>query len=99
MQLCVEEVDWDGWGKEVEGFFTMPFVYEISGAHNKLFLDYYKRRILEKPEHIIINVETFTYKDSYSTYKLNSKKWTEELSHKNYLTQYGITTFVKYSSS
>ena len=120
IRLWVNEVDTFGWGKFVEGLFTMPYVYEISGAGNKLFLlylekymetgdvlellhipnqndfEYYQRRLTEVPEPIFINVKSLTYQDKYGTYQLNPKKWVEELSHKNYLTEFGVTTIVKY---
>lgn len=116
----VETFEWGEWGELVEELFTMPYIYEISGANNKLFLlylekhmeegdvlelidipnqhafEYYKRRLLEDPEPIIINVGSFTYQNKSGKYQLNPKKWVEELSHKNYLTQYGVTTIVKY---
>lgn len=120
VSLWVNEVDTYGWEEFVEGLFTMPYIYEISGANNKLFLlylekymeegdvlelidipnqhafEYYKRRLLEDPEPIIINVGSFTYQNKNGKYQLNPKRWVEELSHKNYLTQYGVTTIVKY---
>lgn len=120
ISLWVYEVETFGWGELVEGLFTMPYIYEISGANNKLFLlylekymeegdvlelidipnqhafEYYKRRLLEDPEPIFINVGSFTYQNKSGKYHLNPKRWVEELSHKNYLTQYGVTTIVKY---
>ncbi|RKL66560.1 hypothetical protein CR203_14830 [Salipaludibacillus neizhouensis] len=120
INLWVNEVDTFGWGGFVEGLFTMPYIYEISGAGNELFLlylemhmeigdvlellhfpnqhafEYYQRRLMENPEPININGGKLTYQDKYGTYQLNPKKWVEELSHKIYLTEYGVTTIVKY---
>ncbi|GIO25227.1 hypothetical protein [Oceanobacillus sp. J11TS1] len=120
VSLWVNEVDNSVWEEVVEGLFTMPYIYEIFGANNKLFLlylekymeegdvlelidipnqhafEYNKRRLLEKTEPIIINVGSFTYQNKNGKYQLNPKKWVEELSRKNYLTQYGVTTIVKY---
>ncbi|TXC92817.1 hypothetical protein FS935_01045 [Metabacillus litoralis] len=120
MGLWVEEVESDGWGESVEGLFTLPYIYEITGADSQLFLfylekymevgdviellhfpnqhnvEYYISRLSEHPESIFINVGSFTYQDKYGTYQLNSKNWVEELSHKNFLTEYGVTTIVKY---
>ncbi|GIO22870.1 hypothetical protein [Oceanobacillus sp. J11TS1] len=120
VSLWVNEVDNSVWEELVEELFTMPYIYEISGANNKLFLlylekymeegdvlelidipdqhsfAYYKRRLLEETEPIIINVGSFTYQNKNGKYQLNPKRWVEELSHKNYLTQYGVTTIVKY---
>lgn len=33
----------DGWGDMVKGIFTMPYIYEISGAANRLFLLYLEK--------------------------------------------------------
>lgn len=120
MSLLVSEVDTYGWGEFVEGLFTLPYIYEISGADNELFLlylekymeegdvlellhipnqhafEYYQRRLMEDPEPIVINVGSLTYQNKSGTYQLNPKKWVEELSHKNFLTEYGVTTIVKY---
>ena len=120
VSLSVNEVDNSVWEQSVVGLFTMPYIYEISGANNKLFLlylekymeegdvleliyipdqhafEYYKRKLLEETEPIIINVGSFTYQNKNGKYQLNPKRWVEELSHKNYLTQYGVTTIVKY---
>ncbi|PMC34323.1 hypothetical protein CJ195_23860 [Bacillus sp. UMB0899] len=120
MSLWVIEVDADGWGDLVKGLFSLPYIYEVSGADNQLFLlylekymeegdvlellyfpnqhayEYYQSKLMNNPEPILINVRSFTYQNKYGTYQLNPKKWVEELSHKNYLSEYGITTIVKY---
>lgn len=120
MSLWVSEVDTYGWGGFVEELFTLPYIYEISGAGNQLFLlylekymeigdvleilsisnqhafEYHQRRLIERPEPIVINVGSLTYQNIYGTYQLNPKKWVEELSRRNYLTEYGVTTIVKY---
>ncbi|WP_246943585.1 hypothetical protein [Bacillus pinisoli] len=116
--FSVEENDY--WKKEVNGLFSMPYIYEAHGVGNKLFLLYlekymevgdvveiyyvpsqnhfheYRRRMEEAPSPIEVNTGSYTYKDTYGTYQLNPKKWVEELSHRNYVTEFGITTFVKY---
>lgn len=120
VSLSVSELDADGWGDLVKSLFTMPYMYEISGAANRLFLLYlekyfeegdvlellhfpnqhafesHQRRLLVDPKPILINVGRLVYQDTNGTYQLNPKKWVEELSHKNYLTSYGITTIIKY---
>ena len=117
--FSVQEVD-VYWKKETEGLFSLPYVYEVNGVGNSLFLKYiekymelgdvleiyqvpnqhtfeeYKQRMEEEPEPIEVNVGSYTYRTIYGLYQLNSKKWLEELSHRNYITHYGITTFVKY---
>lgn len=120
MSLWVSEVDADGWGNLVKGLFTLPYIYEVYGADNQLFLlylekymeegdvlelvhfpnqhahEYYQIKLMNNPEPILINVGSLTYHNKCGTYQLHPKKWVEELSHKNYLTEYGITTIVKY---
>lgn len=120
IRLWVSEVDADGWGDLVKGLFTLPYIYEIFGADNRLFLlylekymgegdvlellhfpnqhafEYYQRRLMDNPEPIVINVGSLTYQNKYGTYQLNPKEWVEELSHKIFITEYGITTIVKY---
>ena len=118
ISFSVEEID-DYWEKEVEGLFSLPFIYEVDGVGNRLFLtyiekymeigdvfeiytvpnqhafEYYKQNMQENPEPIEVNVESYTYRDIYGLYQLNFKKWVEDLSHRNYCTHRGITTFVK----
>ncbi len=117
--LTVQEID-KYWEKELEGLFSMPFIYEINGAGNRLFLLYiekymeigdvleiikvpnqhsfeeYKRDMLERPESIEINVDSYTYRDIHGSYQMNNKKWLADLSQRNYMTHCGITTFLKY---
>ena len=118
--LWVKEVDLEAWGELLEGLFTLPYMYEIVGAHDPSFplylekymeegdilelihcpsqndFEYYRRKLEDKLEHIVINVGRFTFQNQHGTYQLNPKNWVEELSHKNYLTEYSITTVVKY---
>jgi hypothetical protein len=115
----VQEID-EFWGKVVEGLFSLPYIYEVNGVGNQLFLKYiekymdigdvleifavpnqhafekYKQKMQENPEHIEVNVGSCTYRDIYGSYQLSSKNWIEDLNRRNYCTQYGITTFVKY---
>ncbi|MFZ0443607.1 MAG: hypothetical protein WAM95_02940, partial [Bacillus sp. (in: firmicutes)] len=56
----------------------------------------YIQRVLENPEPITINIGSYTYQNQYGKYKLNPKKWVEELSHRTLLTERGVTTIVNY---
>lgn len=71
--------------KNIEVFF-----YILNDMKKEDMCSYIKH----KP--IVINVGSFTYQDKYGTYQLNHKKWVEELSHKNFLTEYGVTKIIKY---
>ncbi|MBV7508649.1 hypothetical protein KW850_25880 [Bacillus sp. sid0103] len=117
--FSVQEVD-DYWKKKIEGLFSLPYVYEVNGVGNRLFLTYiekylelgdvleiyqvpnqhvfeeYKQRLEEHPEPIEVNVGSYTYRNIYGLYQLNSIKWLEDLNHRNYITHRGITTIVKY---
>lgn len=120
MQFYVKEVD-EYWDNEIKNLFSLPYIYEVIGLGNQLFLTYiekymevgdvleiyhvrnqhsllqYKRSMLENPQPIEVNVGNFTYRDMYGLYQLNPKKWVDELSHRNYFTERGITTVVNYS--
>ncbi|MEH7483418.1 hypothetical protein V7157_20610 [Neobacillus drentensis] len=37
--FSVQEVD-DYWKKKIEGLFSLPYVYEVNGVGNRLFLTY-----------------------------------------------------------
>ncbi|WP_281863376.1 hypothetical protein [Planomicrobium okeanokoites] len=117
--FSVHELD-SSWIKEIEGLFSMPYLYEAAGLESPLFLTYlekhmetgdvieiysvanqhalekYLQRLRETPQPIHINTDSYTYQDVYGQYQLNPKKWVEELSHKNYITDRGVTTIVKY---
>ncbi|MEK6190283.1 MAG: hypothetical protein N2A99_04745 [Carnobacterium alterfunditum] len=119
MFFSVHEVA-EGWLQEVQGLFSLPYIYEAEGVGNRLFLTYlekymetgevleiysvpnqhaflsYKKKVQEKPEPIEMNTGSYTYRDLSGLYQLNPKKWVEELSHRNYITQHGVTSFVKY---
>lgn len=119
MFFSVHEVA-EGWLQEIQGLFSLPYIYEAEGVGNRLFLTYlekymetgevleiysvpnqhaflsYKKKAQEKPEPIEVNTGSYTYRDPSGLYQLNPKKWVEELSHRNYINQNGVTTFVKY---
>lgn len=119
MFFSVDELA-DGWLQEIQGLFSLPYIYEAKGVGNRLFLTYlekymeigdvleiysvpnqhaflsYKKKMQEKPELVEVNTGSYTYRDSSGLYQLNPKKWVEELSHRNYNTQHGVTTFIKY---
>lgn len=71
-------------------------VFEIYYVPSQNQFDAFRRRMEEAPHPIEINVGSYTYRDIYGMYKFNPKKWLEELSHRNYLSEHGVTTFTKY---
>lgn len=53
------------------------------------------RKMLENPQPISINIGS-TYKNEYGTFKLKEKNWVEEISHRTVVTEYGLTTILRY---
>jgi hypothetical protein len=80
----------------IEKYMEVGDVFEIYHVRSQNQFDEFRSRMEEAPEPIEINVGSYTYRDIYGTYQFNSKKWVEELSHRNYISHHGITTFVKY---
>ncbi|MBT2680702.1 hypothetical protein J7E38_16955 [Bacillus sp. ISL-35] len=54
------------------------------------------RKILEHPQQISINIGSRIYQNQYGTYTLREKNWIEDLSHRTLVTEYGITTILRY---
>jgi hypothetical protein len=80
----------------IEKYMEIGEVLEIYQVPNQNAFEHYKQRMEEHPEHIEANAGIYTYSTIYGLYELNPKKWAEELSHRNYITHHGITTFVKF---
>jgi hypothetical protein len=80
----------------IEKYMEVGDVFEIYTVPNQHAFEHYKQKMQENPAPIEVNVESKTYRDKYGIYQLNSRKRIEELSHRNYITHQGITTFVKY---
>ncbi|MFS0824682.1 hypothetical protein [Bacillus sp. 1P02SD] len=80
----------------IEKYMEVGDVFEIYHARSQNQFAEFRRRMEEFPEPIEINVGGYTYRDIYGTYQFNPKKWLDELSHRNYISHHGITTFVKY---
>ena len=80
----------------IEKYMELGDVFEIYEIPNQHAFDEYRQRMNEQPEAIEVNTLRHTYKTIHGLYQFDSKKWVEELSHRVYLTPYGITTFIKY---
>ncbi|MCG1023756.1 hypothetical protein [Sutcliffiella horikoshii] len=80
----------------LEKYMEIGDVLELLYIPNQNDYKYYKRELVEAPEPIYINVRSLTYQDGNGTYKLDPKKWVEELSHRNFITEFGVTTIEKY---
>ena len=81
---------------DIEKQMDLGEVLEIYYIPSQNDFDEYKQRLLEHPEPIEINIEKYTYQTNNGRFKLSPKKWGEDLSHRNYISRYGITTFINY---
>ena len=80
----------------LEKYMETGDVLEIYSVPNQHGFSKYKQKLLERPEPIHINVGSHTYRDSFGLYQLTHDNWVTELSHRLYLSEHSITTFVKY---
>lgn len=80
----------------LEKYMETGDVLEVYSVPNQHRFSTYKQKLLESPEPIHVNVGSHTYQDTFGLYQLTHDNWVEELSHRLYLSQHGITTFVKY---
>jgi hypothetical protein len=54
------------------------------------------RKMMDNPQPISINIGSRTYENVYGTFMLREKNWVEQLSHRTLVTEYGITTILRY---
>ncbi|MDQ0230379.1 hypothetical protein [Metabacillus malikii] len=80
----------------LEKYFAEGDIIELYEIPVQNWYESYVQRVLEKPESITINLGNYTYQNASGTYQLNPKKWVEELKHRTLLTEFGVTTIVKY---
>ncbi|OCA86909.1 MULTISPECIES: hypothetical protein [unclassified Bacillus (in: firmicutes)] len=80
----------------LEKYMDIGDVIELYEIPVQQWYEEYIQRVLEVPEPIMINVGSYTYQNQYGLFRLNPKKWVEELSHRTLLTERGVTTIVKY---
>ncbi|MCU9613156.1 hypothetical protein OEV98_06270 [Caldibacillus lycopersici] len=80
----------------IEKHMELGDVLEIFHVPNQHAFEEYRQKLEEHPEPIEINVRNHTYQTIYGMYQLQHKNWLDELSHRNYHTPYGVTTFVNY---
>lgn len=80
----------------LEKYMETGDVIEIYSVPNQHAFLSYKKKLQENPKPIEVNTGSYTYRDPSGLYELNPKKWLEELSHRYYITEHGVTTFVKY---
>jgi hypothetical protein len=76
----------------IEAYMEVGDVVELWHIPNQHNFEYYRKRLMEHPEPIAINVGSLMYQDTYGAYQLSL----EEISYKNFVTEHGITTIVKY---
>ncbi|MCM3124413.1 MULTISPECIES: hypothetical protein [unclassified Mesobacillus] len=54
------------------------------------------RKMMDNPQHISINIGSRTYENGYGSFKLKEKNWVEELAHRTLVTEFGVTTILRY---
>lgn len=79
----------------LEKYMEIGDVFEIYNIPNQHAFESYVKQMQEDPAPILVDTGMCTYQDRYGSYQFQPNKWLEELSHRNYITPYGITTFVK----
>lgn len=92
----VEKIDSPLFLTYLEKYMETGDILEIYSVPNQQALEKYIEGLLRNPEPIRVNTGSHTYEDTTGRYQLDPKKWTVELSHRNFVTHRGITTFVKY---
>lgn len=80
----------------LEKYMETGEVLEVYRVPNQHIFPSYKKKVQDEPEPIKVNTASYTYRDASGLYQLKPKNWVEELSHRNYIAQNSITTFVKY---
>lgn len=80
----------------LESNFEEGDVFELIYFPNQNDLDLNLELINEKPSNILINLKSFIYQNNSGTFKINPKEWQSILKNKNFVTEFGVTTIVKY---
>lgn len=78
----------------IEKYLELGDVLEIYHVPNQHAFKEYRERMEENPEPIEMNVRSLTYRTVNGLYRFHPKTWVDELSHRDYLTPFGITTFL-----
>lgn len=80
----------------LEKYMETGDVLEVFQVPNQHDFRKAKIKVQKNPQPIKVNAAKFTYEDASGHYQFHPKTWINELRHRNFLTPYGITTFVKY---
>ena len=71
-------------------------VLEIVTIHSINHIEKIVAKMVHDPQPIIINVGSLTYKNAYGEFRLQKRNWIDDLRHRTIVTDYGVTTIVKY---
>lgn len=71
-------------------------VLEIVSIHRINNIEKSVAKMVRDPQPITINVGSLTYKNAYGEFKLQNKNWIEDLRRRTIVSEYGVTTIVKY---
>lgn len=72
------------------------YVLEIVTIHSINHIEKSVAKMMRDLQTITINVGSLTYKNAYGEIKLHPKNWIDDLRHRTIITEYGVTTIVKY---
>ncbi len=71
-------------------------VLEIVSIHRINHIEKSVAKMVRDPQPITINVGSLTYKNAYGEFRLQKKNWIEDLRRRKIVSEYGVTTIVKY---
>ena len=71
-------------------------VLEIVTIHSINHIEKSIAKMVREPKPITINAGSLTYKNTYGEFQLHKKNWIDDLRHRTIVTDYGVTTIVKY---
>ena len=78
----------------LEKYMELGDVLEIYHVPNQHAFKEYRQKMDEDPQPIEMNVRSLTYRTVNGLYSFLPKTWVTELSHRNFVTPFGITTFL-----
>lgn len=71
-------------------------VLEVVSIHSINHIENSVAKIVRDPKPITINVGSLTYKNVHGEFRLDEKNWIDDLRHRTIVSDYGVTTIVKY---
>lgn len=89
-----------GWNKNfwtyIEHFMGVGDVIKLYHIPVQNWYQDLIRKMMHNPQYVSINIGSRTYENVYGTFEFKEKNWIEELAHRTLVTEYGITTILRY---